>query len=307
MKKILIFALIASMVTIISCKKEETHLKTNPTAANTATPASNKVLKSTSATTTSQACGTPQVVALIAGQRYNVGTVTVSNDQTNLTVKYTTTGSWNLRDIHLYVGTCGQEPVTRSGDPIPGQFPYSTTLWGTAHSYTFTIPLASLSGCFCIAADATVNSCGNTQTAWGAGTRFSSRCGWATYFNYCKQSCGGNQCIQPPYLLFSGEVAWPNGVSSITVGGYSYTLATISPVLGAPSGDASAALFGVATLKVYGNMISPPASVLSDATIVETWLSTLGQLDRNSQFTAPANVEASIASVRAWETSQECQ
>lgn len=301
MKKILILTLAASLIGITSCKKDNTQPVQKPTQNTTTLPTASADGKHKCAVITT--CGTTQVVEFVAG-RCNVGTVTVSNDQTNLTVVYTTTGTWNLRELHLYVGA--QIPL-RYGEPNLGQFPYTTTLSGTAHSYTFTIPLASLGSCFSIAAEATVNSCGNTQTAWAAGTRVSSRCSTATYFSYCKQSCGGNACILSAILIFSGEEPWPNAQTSVVVGGYTYTVLTIQPVLSEPSNDASAALFAVATLKVYGSSISPTAAVLSDATIAENWLATLGQLTATTVFTAPANVEASIANVQTWEIAHQCQ
>ncbi len=305
MKKILILALVALVAGFSSCKKDESTplINQNKTAQATPQTADKRVSKCDAIP---QTCGTAQVVELIAGQHINVGTVSIANGPTNMTVTYSTIDNWTLRDIHLFVGDCAHMPVNKEGEPSPGRFPYTVNLSGGVHTYTFTIPLSGLGSCVCIAAQAEV-SCGrNTETAWGAGTKFTQRCGWATYFNYCKQSCGGSACIIPANLLFSGESAWPNGVNSIVVGGYTYTLATIMPVLSAPSGDATAALFGVATLKIYGSTISPPASVLSDAAIVESWLSTLGQLNSNSQFTASASIEASIYNVQSWEASQVC-
>jgi hypothetical protein len=175
--------------------------------------------------------------------------------------------------------------------------------------YTFTIPLSSLGNCFIVAADAKVTRYGSSETAWGAGTRFSAgnSSSWATYFSYCKQTCS-NECILPPNILLTGEVPWPNGGASITVGGYVYTQSSTMPIaISAVSSDAKNALIYVATLKIYGNKISPPAEILSNATIIENWLSTLGQLTVSSSFTAPANVEAAINSLFAWEASHYCQ
>lgn len=297
--KITTFVL-AILIGLSSCKKEEVAL---PAADHRS---ENYILKST---TNSQPCGTPTVVMLIAAQRINVGTVTVSNDATNLKVTYATTGGWNLQELHLYVGDLALIPDTRQGIPIPGQFPHSVYLNRCVSQYTFTIPLSTLGSCFIIAADAKVTRFGSCETAWGAGTRFSSgnSCNWATYFSYCEQTCV-SQCILPPNILLTGEVPWPNGGASITVGGYVYTQSSTMPIaISAVSSDAKNALIYVATLKIYGNKIYPPAEVLSNATIIENWLSTLGQLTVSSSFTAPANVEAAIDSLFAWEASHYCQ
>jgi hypothetical protein len=80
----------------------------------------------------------------------------------------------------------------------------------------------------------------------------------------------------------------------------------VSSILYSSSNDARTALLLIAALKIYGNTVSPPASIVSDATIVENWLSTLGQLTDTSQFTAPSNVLTSINNLQAWETSHTC-
>jgi hypothetical protein len=299
---------ILSAVTLVlvifftSCKKDDSTITPDH---KTAQQRSGSSKKSEKVTSTHQVCGTPTVVELIAGQYSDAGTVTVSNDANNLTVTYSTTGGWSLRELHLYVGDCALIPKNGSGNPTPGRFPYSVNLNG-ALTYSFTIPLTNLPNCFCVAAHAVVsNSRGGTETAWGAGTRFVNQGNWATYFSACKQNCTP-VCITPPSLLFGGEVEWPNG-PSVIVGGYTYTVSATGSLLSAPSSDAKNALFLIATLKVYGTGLYPPASVVSDSNIVEAWLATLGQLTSSSQYTAPANVEAAIADLQAWEASQYCQ
>ena len=85
-------------------------------------------------------CGMPQVETLWAGQTTDIGTVTVSNDETNLYVTYDTTGDWYLTAVHLYV--LNTEPTERLP---PGQAPYKDdTLADGTQSYTFIVPLAEL-------------------------------------------------------------------------------------------------------------------------------------------------------------------
>lgn len=311
-----LFAL-AMTIGLASCKKDSN----NQTPQSEATANMLKCRHTTtppSCTPPPTTCGTPTVVQLTAGQHYNAGTVTVANDANNLYVTYTTTGSWRLDELHLFVGDCSQIPVTSTGNPVPGRFPYSRDV-NNLQTYTFAIPLSSLGNCFCVAAHATVrsSSCGS-ETAWGAGTRFNTttvhgHCytgggSWATYFTACKQTCTSNVCLQQPTILFANEGGtWPNNSSTVTVGGYTYDQTPLSSVyVVAPSSDAKTALVLIATLKIYGNTISPPSSVTSAATVVENWLATLGQLTETSQYTAPANVATAINTVYSWESSQYC-
>lgn len=292
------------------------------------------------------ACGTPTTVNLTAGSQHCVvGTVTVSNGPTQLSVTYTTTSNYRIRGLHLFVGNISQVPTCWSGANT-SQFPYSVNQCTAVSTYTINIPLSSLANCVSIAAEADISGASgcnewSTQQAWGAGTAITNsgtcnsggsgsgcnnggllgglwhgddggscnnnnNCNRGTYFSYCKQSCT-SVCITPPSLLFGGESTWPNGVTTVTVGGFTYNVTTMSNVLSEPSNDAQTALFVVATLKIYGNSIYPPASVTSSAATVEAWLRTVGQLTATSSYTAPANVETAIAAVQAWEASDYCQ
>ena len=83
--------------------------------------------------TETAACGTT-TWDLTAGQHIDVGTVTVSNDATNLYVTYTLDDpdypDATFGTLHLWVGTdLATMPATPQGSPIPGQFPYKA---GTA-------------------------------------------------------------------------------------------------------------------------------------------------------------------------------
>ena len=268
------------------------------------------------------ACGTPVVVNLVSG-RSNcvVGTVTVSNGPTQLSVTYTTTGNYRIRGLHLFVGDISQVPTSWQGVNTSG-FPYVVRECSPVNTYTINIPLSNLANCVSVAAEADISGISgcdewSTQVAWGAGTAivaasqsYGGHCGdtsfyscnRGTYFSYCEQSCS-SVCLVPSYLLFGNEVAWPYGVTSVTVGGYSYTESIISTI---PASDAQTALFAVAELKIYGSNINPPASIARSSAIAETWLGTLGQLSVSSNFTAPANVETAIAAVKACEVSNYC-
>ncbi len=136
---------------------------------------------------------TSTTVTLIAGQHINAGTVTVTNDEDFIYVTYTTANGYKLRQTHLYVGNCGLIPVTRSGNPVPGQFPYASA-HNNITNYTYRVPISAISAgyCGCVAAHAVVQKLdGNgrvidEQTAWGNGTRINPKGGnWGMKFGYC--------------------------------------------------------------------------------------------------------------------------
>ncbi len=70
--------------------------------------------------------GIPETIMLYADQDIPVGTVTVSNDDTNLYVTYDTTGGdWVMTETHLAVVTDEDEfPTTKKGNPKVGLFPH---------------------------------------------------------------------------------------------------------------------------------------------------------------------------------------
>lgn len=85
-------------------------------------------------------CGDPLIVTLYAGQTIDVGTVAVTNDDTNLYVTYNTTGGWYIAETHLAVASSLDSiPQTGSGNPIPGQFPYKGTHEGNTEEVTYAI------------------------------------------------------------------------------------------------------------------------------------------------------------------------
>lgn len=138
-----------------------------------------------------------QCQTLYAGQTINAGSVCVSVQGQDLSVAYTTTDGWQLTQAHLWVGDdLATMPQTKTGNPQIGRFPYHSGDISGATSYTFSIPLASLSAdldlcghTFALAAHAALrkpNGSGGyqTETGWGAGSPINDRGSWATYFTY---------------------------------------------------------------------------------------------------------------------------
>lgn len=144
----------------------------------------------------------PQCNTLFAGQTTNVGTICVDNDLLNLTVTYTTVSGWTLEETHLFVGTSYTDvPKTQTGNPKVGLFPYgSDSVSAGTTTSVITIPLGDFGagGTPCVSKQLTlaghavvakVNSDGSIrrETAWGSGTRFTTKGSWATYFIYQTQ------------------------------------------------------------------------------------------------------------------------
>lgn len=210
MKKLLPHALLVAIILGTSCKKNEI-VPTVQTTAQAATqpaaapapvqPASPYVILAEGdgnktpgvfGRETPGGC-TPTEVTLIAGQTIDAGTISVTNDSVNIYVTYTTTNGWVLTQTHLYVGDCALIPVNNPGNPLPGQFPY-TSAHNNVTTYTYTVPLSRIpaGSCGCIAAHSVVkkynssNQVIDTQTGWGNGVRINLTGGnWGMKFDYC--------------------------------------------------------------------------------------------------------------------------
>jgi hypothetical protein len=132
-------------------------------------------------------------VNLMAGQHHDSGDVNVYFDVDNVYVEYITSANWLIKKTHLYVGAGHLIPKNNSGNPIPGQFPISTSFQNFTNRVVYTIPKTDLPECFSIAAHAEVVRMQNgtvvqSETAWGQGTRFTNK-SWAMYFSVCQYDC----------------------------------------------------------------------------------------------------------------------
>jgi len=139
-------------------------------------------------------CGFPDTVTLFGGQTIDTGTVTVTNDNSSITVTYTTNDPWVITAVHLAVAdSLAGIPQNGNHNPQPGHFPINTTYNPPVTTVTFTIPVSFFAGeTIYIGAQAEVQAPGGQgggQTAWGDGARFGGH-NWATYIAYSFQSCG---------------------------------------------------------------------------------------------------------------------
>ena len=129
-----------------------------------------------------------------------MGTCSYANDANNLYITYSVDSDWYISETHLYAGSLASAPKSGGGTPSPGRFPVKSTFTPStlAQEITYTIPLSSISSTnFIIAAHASVlrvdidGDVVAKETAWAAGTRFTSNKNWATYISATWGTCGG--------------------------------------------------------------------------------------------------------------------
>jgi hypothetical protein len=213
-------------------------------------------------------------VDLIAGQNTVVGTVCFEEVNLlfgdayddHLRVTFTTTGGWEMSEVHLYIG------MDIPSSAAPGQFPFVFDGWtSTKTSFTFDIPysfLESLSGdlysCYKVMAHAAVenSALAQSETAWGEGGK-TGHTAWSMAFDICLSEDnggggvgGGDPLIETAYAFNSaystcfiptfGNWGWTN---EVTAG----TLYTFDLIAAAGQCDISAGIdVGSVTLEITG-------------------------------------------------------
>ncbi len=312
LKQVILSLIVLFTILFGSCKKEPLNptLTQKEDIASMASKSSSDVFH----------CGEATVANLLAGQNINVGTVTVYNDVSYLYVTYNTTSNWFLNELHLYVGDLSGVPKTKTGNPIPGKFPYAASLASNAHEYTFKIPLSTLGDCFIVAAHAVVVqrnpdcSVMSTETAWGNGTRFVLQGNWGTYFNVCKAVCANdgdqNGCSMSQGYWFASPVSvWPS--SGLKVGGFTYTKEEALAIWNTSNAggihDSKKGFLQVATIYLSGSTVAPTATVWADVANVETWLSKLDKLSAEYLPTGNSSVGSAAGRIGDWVDAHHCQ
>jgi hypothetical protein len=145
-------------------------------------------------------CGTSTVVNLLAGQTIPAGTVTISNDASNLYVTISTQDGWLLKQTHLSVrDSLASIPQTKNGNPKIGNFEFQTSHNPYVTEFTYTIPKSIwVTDAFrnvTVAAHAEVvkvdgnGSIVASETGWGQGDQFNPKGSWAMYISYTWQEC----------------------------------------------------------------------------------------------------------------------
>lgn len=146
----------------------------------------------------------PFVTKVFGGQTLHALDLLMTNTRHSFTMAVSNQPTWSFGVIHLYIGT-GPIPSTRTGTPIPGQFPFQIAFPSNIESWSNTWSLDELAAAF----GNFVPSCGQSfyvlahfelhgpsdETGWGFGeipfSEFgSNRWGWAMNYTWC--------CYQPP-------------------------------------------------------------------------------------------------------------
>lgn len=204
MKKIILMLVLAFVS--VNCAND-------PVSTETPTEAKESNSSSLTSKGTYSECD-PVSIDIMAGQFTNSGKILVENDAANLYVTYTALSSWYFSELHLFVGAYANIP-TQNGNPVPGQFPYKKTFNPLVQSYTFIIPIASITldanKCFYIAAHSSMKNVINgtivkTETGWAGDIKFPGK-NWATYFNYCLRTC----TTTPPPVVTTCDTAYMYG------------------------------------------------------------------------------------------------
>jgi hypothetical protein len=140
----------------------------------------------------------PTVVALLAGQTIDAGTVTVWNDAELLYVRFDLTNGWAIGKSHLATApTLDGIPQTKKGNPIVGHFPYATDHTPAVTQFLYAIELEdagyAVGDQILLATHAEAllfdesGSIIGQEGAWADGEDFPWK-NWATYFSYTIQS-----------------------------------------------------------------------------------------------------------------------
>jgi hypothetical protein len=227
-----------------------------------------------SSANTEQVCGTPVSFNLIDKNKVQSGTLSISNDATNVYVTINVTAAdFKLMKAALIIGnlTHVQAGTNLIGWPKLGPGPlnpdYSQTFNPGVTSYTFTVPLDGLDDCFYIAVYGKLTK----KDAYGktvndfifvqSDTKSTAKC-WSGYVPYCKQECPPpGECGQlttftqggygndngngsgTPYMIAHLATAFPNGVTLGCAGGFTMKMTTPSAIQAyLPSGSTAVVL-----------------------------------------------------------------
>lgn len=149
---------------------------------------------------------------IYAGQTIKAGTVIYDDIDTNsdnvddaLQITFQTLDGWEFMSLGFFVGASLSDlPTNKSGNPIPGQFPYKSGDITGKTSFIMTIPFSTIgfscpnaaTGNYYVSAHAnlrklTTSNSYQTETGWGDGERLVSRGNWAMY-NQIFISCDVN-------------------------------------------------------------------------------------------------------------------
>ena len=207
-------------------------------------------------------CGEPVVYCLIDKNKVVQGTLSISNDETNIFITFNITSTkFKMQKAELVIGDLAHITAATSVTAWPklaqGPNPpdFKKTFKPEVTTYTFTIPAADYQDCFLVNAfaklvqrDAYNNIVKTDYVFLKSTTKTTSNC-WTTYVEYCKQDCPPPpQCGQlttytqggygndlgngtgTQYLIDHFATAFPNGVTIGCSTGFTLTMNSASAI-----------------------------------------------------------------------------
>jgi len=206
---------------------------------------------------TNDVCGEPVIYNLTDCNGLQYGTLSVSNDETNLFVTFSISNAdYKLQKTSLVLGTLAHVTAATNDAAWPklpkGPYPpdYSTIHKPEVSSYSYTIPLANYEDCFNISAfgklvkrDPVTKKVVDIQYLIVQSNTKTGTKKWSTYVEYCKQDCppppdcgqlttytqGGYGNDQgngagTSYMIANFDAAFPSGVTVGCAGGYTMVM-----------------------------------------------------------------------------------
>ena len=227
MKKILLlvlFFLMVFLVFFIACEKKDVF---------------NNLKKSDeiNLTAVSIPCGSISFYDLISEFNSPIGTLSIYNDNQNVSIKINILPGEQLLNSQLFVGKCKDVPSGLNDELDFSSFPYSQSHPLGTSSYVYTIPIDSGMNCYCVALHLTLSGMNKTEV-WAYSDEPGSNDDRLIYYclnecRYCTISLGdfrtqtqgawgatpkGNN---PGFYLHSNFTsAFPNGLKVGCSGGY---------------------------------------------------------------------------------------
>ena len=164
-----LFLLVSIAFAFSSCSKTESEISDNPEQQQDVT---NKNMGWSTVSYT-----------LCAAETIEVGTVNIIKKSGSVTVKYETTGGWEIESTHIHAEYDWQDiPQTPNGNPILGQFQYADVHDPAVTFFARTL-YEDYFGSFYIAVHAEVINGTTQEQAWAEGIAFPGN-QWAMYIYY---------------------------------------------------------------------------------------------------------------------------
>ncbi|MFL5741893.1 MAG: hypothetical protein ACJ75B_16845 [Flavisolibacter sp.] len=346
-----VFVIVASMLLLISCDKMDSAKKdllADSSNQNLVQPvkvqsSSNKpnlvetVSGDLGADLTNLTFCSAKSVPLCAGQIYNVGEVDVQTAIDGKTyITYITKSNWYIKELHVYAGDQGAIPVTSSGSPVPGQFPFTKVFDAPYTNQKYTFVIDGLAATYVVAAHASLVKLAangtvlSAQTGWGdgcTGKKISSGGGWATFMNYVSGSCtlaeaaneDVNMCSYTINQFFWSDPNNPTAATwrkpSVDVAGYTYTEQEAKAIANTPNDnsgpgsgpqDSKLGFIRAVTIKLSETPFNDSQTLGPAMNTIEGWLKTQGKLSPTNLPTGNPSVRNAANMIDSWIGTHTC-